>query len=254
VIEDDWLERQLTALPAPYLVATPPARIAADLDVVRELKPRDVVVEGTWIPETRTVDYRIIAHHELADGCFHKMAGVLTAKHLEILSAQISTIAGGTVIDSFRVIDDDYPLEVPQHRIDEVGQAIRSVLTEAAAVTQLFRQHKRFTTGRRTNGLSEQPTRVVVDNDSSDQSTIIDVFAHDRPGLLYTISKALYEMGLSVLLAKIATHTDQVVDVFYVTDSHERKLADEEQLRRIRSDLAARLEAFENEEHLQFVS
>jgi [protein-PII] uridylyltransferase len=95
---------------------------------------------------------------------------------------------------------------------------------------------------------------VVLDNDSSDRCTIIDVFAHDRPGLLYTISKGLYELGLSVLLAKIATHTDQVVDVFYVTDLSERKLIDDDQLRRVQAELLSRLEAFDSQEHLQFVS
>ena len=81
------------------------------------------------------------------------------------------------------------------------------------------------------------PTQVRIDNSTSDRFTIIDVFASDRMGLLYTISRTLFEMGLSVSLAKIGTYLDQVVDVFYVTDQAGNKSADEERLARIRDRL-----------------
>jgi [protein-PII] uridylyltransferase len=37
-------------------------------------------------------------------------------------------------------------------------------------------------------------------------------------GLLFAVALAVFELGLSVSKAKIGTHLDQVVDVFYVTD------------------------------------
>ena len=71
------------------------------------------------------------------------------------------------------------------------------------------------------------PTRVVVDNSTSLKHTILDIFAHDRIGLLYTITRTLYELGISVNVAKIGTYLDQVVDVFYVTDAAGMKLLPE---------------------------
>jgi UTP:GlnB (protein PII) uridylyltransferase len=65
--------------------------------------------------------------------------------------------------------------------------------------------------------LFREPARVVIDNDSSERFTIIDIFAHDRRGLLYAIATTLRELDLSVSLAKIATHLDQVLDVFVPT-------------------------------------
>jgi [protein-PII] uridylyltransferase len=240
----EWIERQLDALPSHYLAATNPARIAADLDQIQQLQPGGVAISGKYEPETATVEYRIIAHRDLAPGCFHKIAGMLTAKRLGILSAQISTSFDGTVIDSFRVQDTDYAADVPQERTDEVADAIARVLRGQVSVEEAFQRHKRFGASRDTAALSNLPTRIVIDNNSSDRSTIIDVFAHDRPGLLYTISRTLYELGLSVMLAKIATHLDQVVDVFYVTDADGRKITDRERLRTIHTELARRLEDF----------
>jgi len=85
---------------------------------------------------------------------------------------------------------------------------------------------------------------VAIDNDSSDTRTIIDVFAHDRPGLLYVMARTLHELQLSVDLAKIGTHFDQVIDVFYVTEEDRSKITDPDRLHSIRSTLQANLEAF----------
>ncbi len=71
-------------------------------------------------------------------------------------------------------------------------------------------------------------TRVIADNSTSDAYTILDIFAHDRTGLLYAITRTLFELGLSVARAKIGTYLDQVVDVFYVTDQNNRKIEDEQ--------------------------
>jgi [protein-PII] uridylyltransferase len=249
----EWLDMQLDAFPPHYLGVTPVAEIAADLEVIRNLGPHEVSVEATLEPERRTVLYRLITHEEYADGVFHKTCGVLTARRMEILSAQISTSLDGFVVDSYRVVDHDYSGEVPPERIEQVAQALRSVLTGATNVQSLFQKHVRFGARRPPAPLSDQQTRVVIDNHSSDRCTIIDVFAHDRTGLLFTISRAIYEMGLSVMLAKISTHLDQIVDVFYVTEQDGRKITDPARLRTIQSDLAAKLDEFEREGYQQFV-
>ena len=62
-----------------------------------------------------------------------------------------------------------------------------------------------------------QPIRVTFDNESSQYATILEVFAHDAPGLLYRVARVLFEAGLSVRAAKIGTYLDQVVDAFHVT-------------------------------------
>ncbi len=78
------------------------------------------------------------------------------------------------------------------------------------------------------------PTQVRIDNRTSEHFTIFDVFATDRMGLLYTITRTLFELGLSVSLAKIGTYLDQVVDVFYVTDQQGNKVHDENWLSEVR--------------------
>jgi [protein-PII] uridylyltransferase len=55
-------------------------------------------------------------------------------------------------------------------------------------------------------------------------------------------------------LAKIATHLDQVVDVFYVNERSGRKLDDPARLKEIQSTLLATLDEFERHEWRRFAS
>ena len=89
-----------------------------------------------------------------------------------------------------------------------------------------------------------EPTKVKIDNDSSDNSTIIEVFTSDRQGLLYVITRTIFDLGLSVSVAKIATSLDQVLDVFYVTESG-RKVTDAARHEQIETRLVSAIEAFE---------
>ena len=98
------------------------------------------------------------------------------------------------------------------------------------------------------------PTRVEVDTNTSDRSTIVLVFAHNRPGLLYTISRTLFKLDLSIDLARISTHFDQVVDVFYVTDNDGQKITSGEQCQAIRERMLEELSKFEQSTHRDFVS
>ncbi len=249
-----WIDQQLDTLPPHYWSGTPPARIAQDLQELQQLGDGDVSAEGTYDAETGTVEYRVIAHRDRADGCFHKLTGALTAKHMQILSAQICTSFNGDVIDRYHVLDPDYAAEIPADRINNVTKELRAVLAGKSDVEQLFRQHRRFKTAADDAPVSDLPPRVTIDNDSSDRCTVIDVFAHDRTGLLYAISRLIYEMGLSVELAKISTHLDQVVDVFYVTDADGDKLEDRHRLQELKDTLTQRLNDFEGSDCREFVS
>lgn len=238
-----WIDRQLAGFSAYYLTCTPPAVIAADLNVIRRLGPDDIHVQGMPESETRTVEYRILTRNAAAaNGCFHRICGVLSAKRCSILSADINTTHDGVVVDTFRVIDTDFSGPIPVERIEEISDLIRRVLRREESIDDLFRRNRRFGSDEFNPAHSDLPTRVAIDTDSSDSRTIVDVFAHDRPGLLYRVARALHQLNVSVDLAKISTNFDQVVDVFYLTEQDGRKIVEESRLEEIRTRLLETLE------------
>src|SRR5262249_36585451 len=82
-------------------------------------------------------------------------------------------------------------------------------------------------------------TEVTIDDRASPRQTIIEVFAKDRPGLLYTLARALHELGLQIALSKINTEGTRVADVFYVVEMDGAKVASAERARAIRERLLA---------------
>ena len=248
-----WLDQHLKQFPAHYLLGTPRNRIASDLEIIRRLQPGEIVVEGKQDTETDTVEYRIVLDKQNSAGCFHRIAGTLTSQRLEILTAQICTTTDGIVVDVFNVRDTDFKGQIPQHRMDEVGQAICQVLRKEFKVDEMFQRSRRFSWKSAKAPIGELPNRVTIDNDSSDRCNIICVFTHDRPGLLYTISRAIYRLDLSIELAKIATHLDQVLDAFYVTDREGKKITDTTRLATIQQELTQTLADFDDTGHQRFV-
>lgn len=249
-----WVDKQLDGFSTQYLTMTPPSMIARDLDIIRSLEEGEIRVDGRYDPSSGTTDYHIIAGSQYSRGGFHRISGVLTARHMKILGAEITTSLEGLIVDTFHVVDEDFSGTVPQERIDDVADSIVRALRREITVKELFQRHRRYIVEDSQETTMGLPTRVEVDTDTSDKSTIVLVFAHNRPGLLYTISRTLFKLDLSIDLARISTHFDQVVDVFYVTDNEGRKITSGEHCQTIRDRMLEELSKFERSTHRDFVS
>ncbi len=239
-----WYAQQIEALPSSYLMNTPPHQIADELQRLRGLGHGEVMVWHRYLPDTKTIEYTVGTYEEITPGVFHKLTGGLTSAGLQILAADINTLAEGLVLDRFRVLDPDFAGEPPLERLQEVDERLKHSLTSGQPPA--FRRLWKASAGIVSQELQQMPTRVRLDNSTSERFTVVDVFASDRMGLLYTISKTLFDNGLSVSLAKIGTYLDQVVDVFYVTDQRGEKIEDEARLEMIRQavmDSIQKLEA-----------
>ena len=67
---------------------------------------------------------------------------------------------------------------------------------------------------------------------------MVEVFAKDRPGLLYTVARGLHELGLTIALSKINTEGTRVADVFYVNELDGSKVASGDRTKVIKETLA----------------
>jgi len=235
-----WFAEHLDALPPAYLHATPPPQAAADLRLLHRIAPADsgesrvqsthtAAAVAQYQPELDAVQCTIATYEHIVPGIFHRLTGVLSSHGLQIRSAQIHTLPDGLVLDRFWVHDPDFSGEPPPERLRQVEKSLIESLKNPVAQPPAFR-HTWQVGGHHKVRVPGVPTRVNIDNSTSSRFTIIDVFTHDRTGLLYAITRALFELDLSVARAKIGTFLDQVVDVFYVSDLKGEKIKDVEQL------------------------
>jgi [protein-PII] uridylyltransferase len=238
-----WVEAQLQQFPVRYLQGAAPTRLAAHLAAVRSLRAGEVIVDAEYDRELGACEYAVITRDDVDSGIFSKIAGVLAGSGLQILDAQILTRADGIVIDTFHVADLDYQGEPPPDRRRTIGDRIVAVLKGWEEVDDVLRRGTRL---KLVHPLpkTQEPTEVRIDNETSDEFTIIDIFADDRLGLLYEITRAIFRLGLSIHAARISTMLDQACDVFYVTDRTGMKVQEQAQLERVRERLIGTIEAF----------
>lgn len=233
----DWWSKYIDRLPRGYLFGAPAQQVVDELSRLRRLPSDDAMAWGHWHDDRNAMEYTVGAHEEITPGIFHKLTGVLTSKRMQILSAAIHTLSGNLVLDRFYVSDLDFAGKPPSQRVDQVSEALIEILKDKSGKQPIFSKVWKSGTTPQLPDQVRLPTQIRVDNSSSDRFTIVDVFAHDRLGLLYAITRTIFEQGLSVHVAKIGTHLDQVVDVFYVTDHAGKKLLDESRITALRESL-----------------
>jgi [protein-PII] uridylyltransferase len=170
-------------------------------------------------------------------GLFSKIAGVFTMNQLDILDAQVYTWKNNTALDIFTVTPPPDQI-FEEERWQRVKKNMQEALAGRLDVADAIRREKERSSLER-RGITEQKARVVIDNQSSSFYTIVEVFSYDFPGLLYRITDTIFKANLNIWVAKIATHVDQVVDVFYVRDDEERKIEEPSQIAELKNAIEA---------------
>jgi [protein-PII] uridylyltransferase len=239
-----WWDQQTAVLPRSYLVDYERAEFLTRMGSLQELPRNHALAWGRFHENRNAVEYMVGCYEGITPGIFYRLTGALTSSGLEILSAEIQTLAADLILDRFYVSDLHHAGQPPKSRIDEVCRSLVVALTDPSGTPPTFQRIWTATDVSETPQAGRLPTRVRIDNSTSEQFTIIDIFAHDQTGLLYAISQTLFELGLSVRGAKIGTYFDQVVDVFYVMDER-GKVTDEDRLATIRERLLEAIAALE---------
>jgi [protein-PII] uridylyltransferase len=238
-----WIEDQLGKFPLRYLSGTPRDRMVAHLQALERIATESPLVESAYIEDLRVCEYTLIARDQPKPGIMMKVTGALASFGLHVLDAHIMTRSDGIVFDSFFVHDPDFDGPPTEAKRQKVEKAIIQVLCGVVTLDQLMQRSHRLSF-ERPFPVSPKPAEVQIDNETSDQFTIIDVFADDRQGLLSVITRTLFELGVSIQGARIATKLDQVVDVFYVIGADGGKINDEAAREKIRDTLRQAVDEF----------
>lgn len=118
---------------------------------------------------------------------------------------------------------------------DVVAARVRACLTDPSASRALVA--RRWSAGARTDFPA---AAVAVAPGASDTATVLEVRAHDAPGLLQRTADALADAGLTVTRALVDTWGADAVDVFYLLNAQGVPLAPD-QVVRLERELAAAL-------------
>lgn len=160
---------------------------------------------------------------EDSESLLSRLCGVLAINDLNIHDAKIFTRKDGIAIDNFNVtlFKSDKHIDESKHK--KIQKDITSAVNNELLLKQEFERIK-SKWWRIESKFFKRKSKIKIKFESYDKYSIIDIYSPDRLGLLYQITSKMYELGLIVYFAKIATRSDDIVDAFYVLDRNGNKI------------------------------
>jgi len=154
-------------------------------------------------------------------GLLADVAGTLALHRLDVLSADVAS-HDGVVLDTFSVgaTSGRWPTTELFEK-DLTGVLEGTVNLEE----KLANQATTYAGASRTWSARPMEPSVRIDNEASQDSTVLELRASDRIGLLHQLTSHLFSLGLDVMAARVATVGGDVVDSFYVRTPTGEKLS-----------------------------
>jgi [protein-PII] uridylyltransferase len=163
-----------------------------------------------------------------APGLFYRIVAGLASGGASVVDARVHTTRDGMAMDNLLVTDSrGQGYGDPRHR-ERLVQAVTRALGEDAPQLP--------PTSDAPREVFSVAASVLIAEAASTRTTVVEVNARDRPGLLARLAQAIHVTGHVLHSAHIATYGERAVDVFYVTNGAGRKL-DREAIDRLRAAL-----------------
>jgi [protein-PII] uridylyltransferase len=218
------LERLVVGARAALGDAARPVGGAEAADEVDDVLPPHVVAEiATGEPYVVVHPiggaYRVDVFDRDRLGLFADTAGLLAAYGLIVRTARVRTQEG--------IAANRWQVDSPGGDAPEAAAIARGLAQLDQGDRGPLRALERR--GRLSSGFTSAGpralTRAMVVPHASEDSTVIEIRAHDRPGLLHQVGMTFARAGVSVHSAHIATYAGQTLDTFYVSEFGGRMLS-----------------------------
>jgi [protein-PII] uridylyltransferase len=160
---------------------------------------------------------RISVYTSDREGLFYRISAGLAGAGASIIDARVHTTSDGMALDNLLVQDAQGGAYTDKRLRNRLVKAVETAL--ASDQPPAIPRPKRSP----ATPFHVAPAVAIAEKASS-RTTVVEVNALDRPGLLARLAGAIHECGHQIHSAHIATYGERAVDVFYVTTARGQKL------------------------------
>lgn len=217
--DPEGVRDHLARLPGRYAAAVSPRAVVRH-SLMARTRPGDAEVRTRVTPGEGEPD-GVVGIDELDvvaldhPGWFATVAGVVSMHGGEIVAADAFSRSDDVAIETFKVV-------APEQAAGSWWARVEGDLDDAAAGRLAVRarvMRAALAEADRVARLPAVETTVDGSPDPSGRSTVLEVRALNRRGVLYTVASTLAELRVDVVVARIQTVGHEALDVFTVRDA-----------------------------------
>lgn len=168
-------------------------------------------------------------------GLFHKLAGALNVAGYSILRVKAASRNDNIAIDTFLVVENHTKMRTEGDATMIFEECVKDALIRGTdlhpVLHSIINRVSKNVLHKIENPLAEAfPTHVSAYNDQELDRTILEIQTSDSLGLLYAISKCVFEEGYAIVFARINTEREMAVDTFYLEPIGSERTPNEKEL------------------------
>jgi [protein-PII] uridylyltransferase len=250
-ISDEELEAHYNMLPERYFIYNNADEVALHLTMVNELLHRITEADSlsSLVPVIHWQDDQNLSLTVVnivtwdRAGLFYKLAGAFSVAGLSIVSSKAITRADHITVDTFYVCDGSGGIVQNDKAQAIVEKYLRKALLDNADLMPAIEEQEKKAHESSWLRMPTDNTRayiapnVGVYHELSLKHTIIEVQCTDRIGLLYMLSRCIFEHGFDISFGRISTERGVAMDTFYI-EQIDNSSTDGGELLALREDLA----------------
>ena len=156
------------------------------------------------------IEIEIVAKDQT--GLLSAVAGLMTISRFNVRSAKTRTTDGIAVMRWIVELDANAPMPRAEKLTEQLTKALSGELDLGRKIEERIENYRRYP------GIPTPPPVVFAANDLATNATIIEVRMHDRPGILFSVARAISRFGVDIKSAIVSTLGAEAFDTLYVTD------------------------------------
>ena len=154
-------------------------------------------------------------------GLLSAVAGLMTISRFNVRSAKTRTTNEIAVMRWIVELDANAQMPSAEKLTDQLKKALSGELDLGKKIEERIENY------RKSPGIPTPPPVVFAANDLATNATIIEVRMHDRPGILFNVTRAISRFGVDIKSAIVSTLGAEAFDTLYVTDLEGQPLTGE---------------------------